>query len=323
MENSSQTDCINPFSAFQHQNQPFEPPRRGILMLGAAGILSLVPAGSMASAQDKPAVITGSVRRRLDQGIADLESAHSVRIGVAAGRWGQGSYAYRGGDAFPMCSLFKPLVVARLLRDHAYNDEFWKHRITFRGDQIVTDSIICDADEDRNMSVEELADAALRFSDNTAGNLLLELIGGPQQIGTYARTLGATSTRLDRWEPELNGAVPGDLRDTSTPSDIHTLYETLLLRDGLGTLGQARLRGWMLRNTTSGKRLGAAVPPGAELADKTGAGEYGVVNDAGVVWQNGRPPLTLAVMTRTDNADAENNSSVVARVGQLVIQELL
>ncbi|MEC5181971.1 class A beta-lactamase [Arthrobacter sp. CG_A4] len=308
----------------QPQDRSFDPTRRKILLFGAGGVLaaSMAAAGGPAYAQEK-APGTGNVRRRLDRAIADLESAHGVTIGIAAGRRGQTSYAYRGGDTFPMCSLFKTLAVARLLRDHAYDDEFWKRRILFRDDQIVENSIICAADEDRDMSVEELADAALRFSDNTAGNLLLEVIGGPMQIGAYARSFGARSTRLDRWEPELNEALPGDLRDTSTPSDIHKLYEALLLGDALSALGQARLRGWMLRNTTAGKRLGAVVPPGAELADKTGAGDYGVVNDAGVVWPDAGPPLTLAVMTRTDDPDAVNNNAVVARVGQLVFAELL
>ncbi len=222
-----------------------------------------------------------------------------------------------------MCSLFKTLAVARLLRDHASDEEFWKRRIVFREDQIVENSIICAADQDRNMSVEELADAAMRFSDNTAGNLLLELFGGPSQIGVYAKSLGAQLTRLDRWEPELNEALPGDLRDTTTPTDIRVLYETLLLGDALSTLGQARLRFWMLRNQTAGKRLGAALPPGSELADKTGAGGYGVVNDAGVVWQEGRVPLTIAVLTRTDDPGALNNNSVVAQVGELLFDELL
>ncbi|MFC9773389.1 serine hydrolase [Pseudarthrobacter sp. NPDC127529] len=128
---------------------------------------------------------------------------------------------------------------------------------------------------------------------------------------------------MDCWEPDLNEARPGDLRDTSTPRDIQALYESLLLGDALSVLGQARLRGWMLRNTTAGKRLGAAVPPGAELADKTGAGHYGVVNDAGVVWPDQARPLTLAVMTRTDRQDAVNYNVVVARVGQLIFGELL
>lgn len=316
---------MKPIDASSPQDRNIAPTRRGILRLGTGGVLaaSLVATGNNPGfAQGKPPG-PGSARPHLDRAIAALESANGVTIGIVAGRQGQKSYAYRGGDTFPMCSLFKTLAVARLLRDHAYDDEFWKRRIRFRDDQIVENSVICAADEDRDMSVEELAEAALRFSDNTAGNLLLELIGGPLQIGAYARTLGAPSTRLDRWEPELNEALPGDLRDTSTPSEIHKLYEALLLGDALSTLGQARLRSWMLRNTTAGKRLGAAVPPGAELADKTGAGAYGVVNDAGVVWPDARPPLTLAVMTKTHDPDAVNNNAVLARVGQLVFAELL
>ena len=306
------------------QEHPSDATRRRLLQLGAGGVLaaSMGMAGSAASAQEKLPK-PGGVHRRLDRAIADLEAAHGVTIGVAAGRQGQAPYAYRGEAAFPMCSLFKPLVVARLLRDHAYDDDFWQRRIPFRENQIVENSRICAADKDRNMSVEELADAALRFSDNTAGNLLLELIGGPTEIGRYARTLGARHTRLDRWEPELNQAVPGDLRDTSTPSDMYQLYEDLLVDDALSTLGQARLRGWMLRNATAGERLGAVVPPGAELADKTGAGGYGVVNDAGVVWPDAGLPLTLAVMTRTDNPKAAYNNAVVARVGHFVLAELL
>jgi len=315
---------MTPLPSSQPEDRPADPTRRGVLMLGASGLLTatLIAAGGPVAAEGKQHE-KGPRYRRLDRALGDLESETGVTIGVAAGQHDRGAYAYRGGDAFPMCSLFKTLAVARLLRDHAYDDELWKRRIPFRQDQIVENSIICEADEDRNMSVEELADAALRFSDNTAGNLLLELIGGPLQIGAYATSLGARSTRLDRWEPELNEATPGDLRDTSTPSDIRNLYETILLGDALSTLGQARLRAWMLRNATAGKRLGAAIPPGSELADKTGAGGFGVVNDAGVVWHKGYAPLTIAVMTRTDDADAPNDNSVVARAGKLVIEELL
>jgi beta-lactamase class A len=308
----------------QAQDRSFDPTRRKVLLLGAGGLLaaSVGTTASPAAAREKPPG-AGNVRQRLDRAMADLESEHGVKIGIAAGRPGQAPYTYRGSDKFPMCSLFKVLAVARLLRDHAYDGELWKRRILFSDNQIVENSIICAADEDRDMSVEELSDAALRFSDNTAGNLLLELIGGPPQISAYARTLGALSTRLDRWEPDLNTALPGDPRDTSTPSDMHKLYAALLLGDGLSALGQARLREWMLRNTTTGERLGAVLPPGAELADKTGAGAYGVVNDVGVVWQKNRPPLTLSVMTKTEDPDAVNNNAVVARVGQIVFGELL
>ncbi|MEK8226395.1 serine hydrolase [Oerskovia sp. M15] len=138
----------------------------------------------------------------------------------------------------------------------------------------------------------QLADAALRFSDNTAGNLLLQEIGGPTALTAFAASLGATSTRLDRIEPELNEATPGDERDTSTPDDIAQLYGSLLLDRGAGALTSARLGDWMLRNTTSGKRIRAGLDGDHELADKTGAGSYGVVNDAGSCGGPARNPDT-------------------------------
>ena len=53
------------------------------------------------------------------------------------------------------------------------------------------------------MTLAELCEAAMIVSDNTAGNLILASLGGPQAITDYARSLGDTVTRLDRIEPHL------------------------------------------------------------------------------------------------------------------------
>ena len=68
------------------------------------------------------------------------------------------------------------------------------------------------------MKLGALCAAALELSDNTAANLLLETIGGPEGLTRYARALGDQQTRLDRVEPDLNSAIPGDERDTTTPA---------------------------------------------------------------------------------------------------------
>ena len=41
------------------------------------------------------------------------------------------------------------------------------------------------------------------LSDNTAGNLLLDSLGGPSALTSYVRTLGDNVTRQDRREPAL------------------------------------------------------------------------------------------------------------------------
>ncbi|WP_164489765.1 serine hydrolase, partial [Raoultella ornithinolytica] len=58
---------------------------------------------------------------------------------------------------------------------------------------------------------------AITLSDNTAANLLLTTLGGPQGLTTFLRHSGDQTSRLDRWETELNEARPGDVRDTTTP----------------------------------------------------------------------------------------------------------
>lgn len=297
-----------------------DPSRRGFLLAGGLGI-------ALAAAACAPGPTPGPSAPDTSGLLADLgslEQTSGVSIGlyaedVVTGR----AVSHRAADPFPMCSLFKVLAVAAAMRAHPpYDGDYWQTGILFTPDDLVVDSPVTSATTTWVMTPSELADAALRYSDNTAGNLLLRELGGPGSVTELARSLGATSTRLDRWEPELNEATPGDARDTTTPGDVALLYRQLLVDDTLGMLGQARLRDWMLRNTTSGKRLRAATGVGTEVADKTGAGAYGVVNDAGVVWRADGHPVVVAVLTRTDDPAAENDSTVVATAAGLALGEL-
>lgn len=254
---------------------------------------------------------------RAEQELADLEKESGVTVGVAAGSESRALIAYRADQLFPMCSLFKTLAVTELLRTRAYDDAFWARNIAFGPQDLVENSPITSKNTSGAMSVGALADAALRYSDNTAGNLLLRQLDGPSGLTAAVRRLGAAHTRLDRWEPALNEALPDDERDTSTPDDIFLLFGEALRGRTLDRLGTARLREWMLRNTTSDERMRAAVPDGVEVADKTGGGSYGVVNDAGVVWQGDRA-VTMAIMTRTDDPNAANDNTVVRRAVEIV-----
>ena len=67
------------------------------------------------------------------------------------------------------------------------------------------------------MTVAAICVAALRCSDNTAANLMIRLLGGLDAVMRFARSIGDETFRLDRWEPALNEAKPGNPRDTATP----------------------------------------------------------------------------------------------------------
>ena len=69
------------------------------------------------------------------------------------------------------------------------------------------------------MTLKELADASLRYSDNTAQNLILKQLGNLANSKITERNRD-TVTNPERFEPELNKVHPGDVHDTSTPKGI-------------------------------------------------------------------------------------------------------
>ena len=83
------------------------------------------------------------------------------------------------------------------------------------------------------MTLRDLVKAALEYSDNTAANLILDQLGGPAGLQKALRAMGDTTTRVDRTEPALNEAKPGDTRDTSTPRALGTDLRGFVLGDAL------------------------------------------------------------------------------------------
>lgn len=254
--------------------------------------------------------------------MSELEKRAGVQLGVCAISQGAPRLEYRSKEAIPMCSTFKVIAVAGLLDKHARDESYWAQKVTVDPVKLVTYSPITSQFAGKEMTISAICDAALRFSDNTAGNLILELLGGPAAVTAFAASKGFSATRLDRTETELNEAVPGDPRDTSTPADLAGLFELFLVGKGLDVIGQTMLRAWMLRNTTSAQRMRTGLPEGAELADKTGSGSYGVVNGVGVVFRHAKPPVSLAVMTRTDQQGSPGKPKLIAQVTQSVLATL-
>jgi beta-lactamase class A len=82
---------------------------------------------------------------------------------------------------------------------------------------LVTYSPVADKHVETGLTLRRIAEAAVRHSDNTAGNLLLDTLGGPAGFARALKSMGDDVTNVSRVETTLNEAIPGDLRDTSTP----------------------------------------------------------------------------------------------------------
>src|SRR4051812_26342470 len=149
---------------------------------------------------------------------AELEARTGGRIGVAAvGGSRDKRVEYHAEERFLMCSTFKVLAVAAVLKRVDENKEKLDRFVTYGEAQLLEYAPVTRAHvKEGGMTVEAFCGAAISVSDNTAANLLLETIGGPKGFTEFARALGDQVTRLDRMEPELNMATAGDDRDTTT-----------------------------------------------------------------------------------------------------------
>jgi beta-lactamase class A len=271
-----------------------------------------LPAAGPAAAAEAPG---GALTR-----LRELERRHGARIGVHARNMATGTTVrHRGDERFPMLSVFKTLAAAAVLRDRDTDGAFLDRRIRYTEAQLVENSDICRANLATGMTVRELCAAAIQWSDNTAGNLLLRQIGGPHGITRFARSLGDQVTRLDRWEPELNSGEPWRATDTTSPAAIAATYARLVLGGALEHPDRELLTSWLLGNRTGDSRLRAGLPPEWTVADKTGAaGTYGSLNDVAVVWTEDGTPLVMAVLTTKPEPDALRQDILLAEVAKIL-----
>lgn len=252
-----------------------------------------------------------------------LERANDVAIGVYAVNLDTGrTVSHRAQESFAMCSTFKAYLAAHVLALVARGERSLDQGLYVAAADILPNSPRTEPRVGTEMTLGELSQAVLQVSDNAAANILLRDVGGPQAITAFARGIGDPRSRLDRFETELNSAVPGDPRDTTTPEAIGGGVRTLLTGDVLPPEQRGLLEEWMRANETSSMRPG--LPAGWTTADKTGSGDYGTTNDVGIAYGPQGERLLLSILTRSasDNADAENNRPLIGEVATVVFAEL-
>ncbi len=246
-----------------------------------------------------------------------LEKASGGRLGVAFLDTETGkSSGHRADERFPMCSTFKLLAVGAVLSHVDDNEEQLDRVVRFTQKDIVPYSPVTQTRVNAGMSIRELCEAAMTVSDNTAANLLLSSLGGPAGVTEFARTLGDDKTRLDRIEPALNEALPGDPRDTSTPAAMLSDLRVLVLGDALRRSSRELLTQWLIQNRTGDSRLRAGLPAGWKVGDKTGSGERGTTNDLAIVWPPRHSPVLISVYLTGATVDDAGRNQLIAAVGR-------
>ncbi|MGG4268120.1 class A beta-lactamase [Peribacillus simplex] len=252
---------------------------------------------------------------------AKLEEKFDAKLGVFALDTGTNqTVTYHPDERFAYASTHKALAVGALLQQKSIEE--LNQRITYTSEDLVNYNPITEKHVDTGMTLKELSDASIRYSDNTAANLIFKQMGGPAGFKKALEEIGDKVTKPERFEPDLNEVNPGETHDTSTPRALATSLQAFTLGDALPTEKRELLIDWMKRNTTGDALIRAGVPKGWVVADKTGAGSYGTRNDIAIIWPSKGDPIVLAVLSSRDKKDAEYNDDLIAETTKEVIKAL-
>lgn len=283
--------------------------------MAAAAPLWGCAAASTAASHDTTA-------RQWSKTLAQIEHTAQGRLGVAMLDTGSGlALGWRQDERFAMASTFKLVLAGWMLALVDQGKEQLDARVVYGRDVVVDYSPVSGprAGDGGGLTVAELCSATVRLSDNTAANVLLARHGGPAGFTAFVRSLGDSTTRLDRTEPTLNQAKVGDPRDTTTPLAMLQTMQKLVLGDVLSAPSRAWLQRWLVETSTGDKRLRAGFS-GWKVGDKTGTTSSGTSNDIGVMWPpgGGAPVLVTCYLTESTATPAQRDAAI-AQVARAVV----
>jgi beta-lactamase class A len=277
----------------------------------AIGIMSIMPVH--AQAQDD----------LLIQTIKTMEARMGARIGVAINDVvKQRSWTYRADEPFPITSTFKAFACAAALARVDAGQDALARGIPVQEAMLVDYSPVTEKFIGDEITLAQACHATITMSDNTAGNIVLDSIGGPAGFTQFMRDIGDQHSRLDRRETALNEATPGDPRDTTTPAAAAHALQTLLLTEKLTPASRAQLEDWMINDAVAGALLRRSLPKDWVIGDKTGAGGFGSRSIIALIRIPGHGPVIVAIYLTQSKASMEARNAAIADIGSALVKSL-
>lgn len=256
--------------------------------------------------------------------LSSLSKINAGALGLAAYDTGSKTWlTYNANQRFPFCSTFKLMLAAAILKRSETDKGLLHKHIHYIRQSLIGYSPLTRKNLTHGMTVQQLCRATVILSDNAAANLLMKILGGPKAVTHFARSIGDKKFNLVRWETTLNSAIPGDIRDTTTPLAMTRSLYTLLFTDKvLNQTHRHLLQHWLLTSQTGAQRIHAGAPNAWRVGDKTGTGAYGTTNDIGVIWPPHCKPIVISVYFTQHEKNAKPNERIIANSVSYAIKQL-
>lgn len=261
---------------------------------------------------------------KLEDRLTALELRSGGRLGFAMmDSAGETLASYRSQERFAMCSTFKTILAADVLKRAELGKLPLRRRISYGQTDLIEGGPVVQGHFDAAtgkgvMTIEELAKATVVYGDNAAANLLLTQIGGPKSVTDFARSQGDYVTRLDRNEPLVNENGLSDPRDSSSPAAMVWLTHRLLVgKRALKYGSRQKLTNWMVESPTGAERIRAGLPADWKAGSKTGTCTN-AYNDVAIAWDSQKRPVVMAIFLDRPTKTGADANKIIAEVAALV-----
>ena len=284
-------------------------------------VLAVLGLGSALAIQSPAFALDADI---LSRSVQEEEKRLGARIGVAVIDTKDGTrWNHRGDERFPLNSTHKAFTCAAFLNKVDKSQLALNQTVSVAPASLVPYSPVIEKYvAPQTISLDEVCRAAVSYSDNTAGNVITDAIGGPSAFTSFMQSIGDNKTRLDRKEPELNEATPQDARDTTTPNAIAESLRKIIRGDALTVPSKTLLVGWMVQDKVADALLRAAIPKTWTIADKSGAGGHGSRSIVAVIWPDSRAPVIVGVYITQTVASMSESNAAIARMGKALAEAL-
>ena len=279
----------------------------------------LIAAGLVFGLLNATGALAQEPEQQLMQTIAQIEQRLDARVGLFVRDSGSDwSISHRAEERFLMTSTFKPMLCGAVLKQAEAGTLDLGESVWIAAEDILDYAPVTKTMVGDTMTIDDLCFAALDMSDNTATNLLIERIGGPEAVTAFLRGIGDPVSRLDRYEPEVNTFAPGDPRDTTTPAAMAATLEEMLTGDALTQQSRDQLVNWMSHGGVTGPLIRASTPAAWQVADRSGSGNFNR-NIIAMVTPPDQAPYFIAVFLSDADADFETRNGAVIALSQAVM----
>ncbi len=286
------------------------------------------------------AKIEWKVDAGLEKQIAEIASEAKGKVGVAAILIETGDAASLNVDQqFPMQSVYKLPISMAVMDQIRLGKLELDAKVGVTKDDMVRAGMrspLRDANPNGGeFTIRELIRLAIVESDGTASDVLMNLVGA-DQIQYFLTQIGVQEMKVLNTEKEIGKDWETQYKNWSSPKAAVELLRWMQIShdDAKASNGPGKGDGivpdltygifirWCLSNSNPGaKRLKGLLPPGTDVAHKTGTGGTqngitGATNDIGVVTLPNGKHFAIAVFVSDSPADEKTREAVIAKIAK-------